>query len=431
MYTVDDKKEYEEEEEEIIEESFWQRNRSLIFKILIILVCIIILILLIKALKKNNNVVTYDENTHNANVLKVRLAAEEYFFINNNIQKDKINEVTLDTLYRNKLLEEVVDGDHKTCHTTKSYVTLAEDGNLYAMKIKLNCSTEEKEEVFYYSTQNMACLNCNGKTLMTGILPDKKDDDTKTDEKTIDYGKYSCNAWSSWTTERINDDMLTERTRTLVKGVKLGGYKENVVYGEWSNWTETPITATSTLEVEQKAVNEQRWSDNKTSTSTITESATVKIVSTEKVSGTTVSTCPSGYKKSGSKCVSTKLYKGDLTYTQYNSGKYEVTNKPCASLNTEKDANGKYVWVYKSCQYRKVTSTKKTTSKGYTIYTYQELETIPVTYYRSRTKTIEKVKIDDVYTIDYYEEKNLPSGYTKVSGSEKVEYSYKLSSCEK
>ena len=32
---------------------------------------------------------------------------------------------------------------------------------------------------------------------------------------------------------------------------------------------------------------------------------------------------------------------------------------------------------------------------------------------------------------DYYEETNLPQGYVKLVGSEKIEYSYKISQCEK
>ena len=438
MYTFDDKKNYydEYEEKEVQEESFWQRNKSIIIKIIIIIICIIILILLIKALKRSNNVV-YDNNKHQENITEVRMAAEDYFFLKNNLNKNlEVNEVTVEKLQKNGLIDKIVDANNRVCNENKSIVTVSKDNNLYAMRIKLDCSTSDKEEVFYYSIDNNACLNCDGKTHMKGDTTIKEDEknteNNNNDENTIDYSKYSCKTWSEWTSERISDSLLEEKSRTLVKGVKKGDVVQNIEYGEWSNWTESPISENSDIEIDVLVSNEKRWSSNKTSSQKMTESDTIKIVSTEKVSGQTTSTCPKGYKKSGNKCVSNEVYTGDLTYKQYNtSSEYQVENKPCEAVDTVKDENGKYIWVYRNCQYRKITTTRKSTSSGYTVYTYQELETVPVTYYRSRTKKIVETKLDDVYTDKYYEENQLPSGYTKVPGSEIKEYSYKIAVCEK
>ena len=61
---------------------------------------------------------------------------------------------------------------------------------------------------------------------------------------------------------------------------------------------------------------------------------------------------------------------------------------------------------------------------------HTELEKVDTPYYRYRTKTITEEK-KEIITDKYYEENSLPSGYEKYIQSEKNEYSYKLSSCEK
>ena len=58
------------------------------------------------------------------------------------------------------------------------------------------------------------------------------------------------------------------------------------------------------------------------------------------------------------------------------------------------------------------------------LYTYQELVTTDVTYYRYRT--INSDVEADVYTDVKYEESDLPEGFVKVPGSEETYYSYKL-----
>lgn len=421
---------YDDYNDEQNEDSYKSDKVSLFIKIGIIVVCVIILVWLVLALRKNNNGdVSYDPNVHVTNVQKVRLAAEKYFFINDNMPTNgKIKTVTLSKLISDNLVTEVVDANKKVCNDLNSVATLEEEGNSYTLKIKLNCSIDEKEEVFYYSKDNYKCLNCNGVTNMDGKTNVKEKDTEETKE---DSEEYNCKTWSSWTSVKVVDSKLEERTRIVVLGVKKGQEKEEAAYTEWSEYSKTPISITSDIEVETKTEMESVWSEIKTTSSYIQNSDKVKVVSTNNVSSGSYTYCPSDYQQDGNKCYSKTQERGDLTYKEYNSGNFKVYNKPCDRINTELTSDGKYSLVYKNCLYSRITDLKTGSNGSYTVYNYQELIDTPVVYYRFRTKTMNKVKEKDVYTTEYYEEKNLPNGYEKVSGSEKTEYSYKLAVCEK
>lgn len=442
MYTNDYN---EEDDDELYEETSTGSifsNRSIIIKILIIIACIVILIWLVAALRKNNNKgVVYDPNIHSENIEKVRLAAERYFFLDGNMPKENgMREVSLFSLIKNGYVSDIVDSNSKVCNDVNSIATLTDSTNSYVLTIKLACSTNEKIESFDYSKTNYVCLNCNGKTLMEGEIVPVTPEPTSTpvptttpkpteEEKNPIYDEYSCSSWSNWTTTRVSNSLLEERTRVLVKGVKYGQESTSISYGPWTEYVNTPIAPSDSVEVETAIQKTAVWSDNKTSDTKIEESDTVKLVSTEKVSSGTYNYCPKGYTKKDNKCIG-ETKKGDLTYIEYNSGEYLVYNRPCEAVNIERQSDGKYSYVYKNCQYSSITDLKKGTSTK-KVYTYQELEYREEMVYRARTIYNNVTKTDDIYTDEYYEEDKLPSGYVKLPGSEKTEYSYKISICEK
>lgn len=436
MYTIDDEKN-SELEDAYINDNFWSNNRGLIVKIIIIILCIIVLIWLFKALKTKRNVVE-DESVHVANVEKVRLKAEDYFFVKNNKSDDSTKVVALKDL---GLSSAVIDANNKVCNEISSKVSLTPQTDAYKMNIKLVCSTNDKEEEFLYHNKSLACLNCNGNTIMTGnkeenIEVEKVDERIEEENNNDDYvvpvnndesSEYSCVKWSSWTKKRANESYLEERSKTLVQGVKYGNNK--IVYGNWSEYTTTPITASDNLEVEIKIVHEEVWSEPKTSTTLSSDDSRIKILSTEPVMGDE-KVCNNGYVLNNI-CYSNKTVVGNLTMKEYTSGKYQIKNNRCEGVKTLKNSEGKYVLTYVNCEYNEILDENITNSVSYNIYTYQELEEKDVTYYRSRTKTIISDDKDAIYTQDRYEEACLPDGYVKVDGSEETYYSYKLATCEK
>ena len=409
-------------------------KRGIIIKIIIIAICLIILIWLIIALKKSNNHdVVYDPSVHVENVSKVRFAAEKYFFIENNMpKKGEVKTVTAQTLINKGLTTEIVDANKRVCNDLKSTASLEEESTTYTLRIKLSCSTDENEEVFYYKKDSYICLNCNGITNMDGKNISNNDNKKNDENDNISNEKdYSCTEWSDWTRERVNSSSLKERTRTLVIGVKHGGTKKEEIYSEWSEYTKTPLEPMDGVEVEAKVETEKVWSEPKTSQETKENSETVKVLSTSNEGGESYTYCPKGYKKEDNKCVSENKERGDLTYLEYNSGNYYIYNKPCDAFNTERNSEGKYEIVYKNCLYSKTTDIKKGYSESYTVYNYQELVETQTVYYRYRTKTISTVQEQDEYTKTYYEVDKLPKGFVKVDGSEVVEYSYMYAVCEK
>ena len=431
MYTVDDK--YNDNvEEEYEDNSSWDNRHGLIIKIIIIVLCVIVLIWLIGALRSNN----YEDNgqVHQDNVEKVRLAAEKYFFINGNAKDKGTQTVSLQTLKNNNLTGDIIDSNNKVCNESNTNVKLERDFGPYEMTVKLACSTNDKEEVFYYNNNTLACLNCNGNTYMNG----KTDKDTKPvpvdyDTDDVDYNKYSCKTWTDWSSNRIYETYLTERTRKLYKGVKYGKEISVTTYSDWSDYGVNPIEEADNIEIETETRSEQGWSDPKTTTSKIYGSDTIKILDTNTVyRNSTSKKCPSGYTKNDDRCYSNKEKVGDLSYMEYNSGKYIVSNGLCEGIKNDVNSEGRYDIIYTNCHYKTVVDQEESSSrKAYTEYTYQELETKEVTYYRYREIITTTSKEDDVYTTDYYEETKLPSGYVKAPNTEKVEYSYKITTCEK
>ncbi len=415
MYSDEDKKALYNYQSYDDEENYTNKKKNdsadIIIKIVLIILCVLALIWLFSLLKGSNKeetVVYVDDSRHDSNITEVRLAAERYFFINENLPSgSNVKTISLQTLINEKLSGSIVDSNSKVCDNTKSVISLNRDGSYYLMRINLSCSTNEKEEKFYYDYVTYNCVNCNGKTYMEG--------NTQEEEADVVSPSYSCTEWSEWQENRVVDSSLTERTRTLVRGIKKGPSKTSVVYGDWSDYTTTPVSRTKDMEVQVKTVQ--------------TGTTTKKVTKTKKEADKIEKTCPSGYTKEGDKCYS-KVQTGDLTYEEFSI--YDVSNRDSIEMKTEKNSEGKFVLVYKNCVYRIVKDLIEKVVPGKTV-TYEEEIEVPVyvTYYRSRTVTRETVSEGDIITDDYYEEDKLPEGYEKYAGSEKIEYSYKLTTCVK
>ena len=407
-------------------------KKNLIFKIIIIIVCVILLIWLFLLLKNNNKSIVYDETLHMENITKVRLAAEKYFFNENNLPKNnESKKINLKTLINKGLINDIVDANNKVCSDNNSMISLTKEST-YILRIKLSCSTDEPEEIYFYDIDTFFCERCNGITNIDIPDDNKKEDPIveptdKDDIKPID-NEYSCKEFSPWQSKKEDSEILTERTRTLVKGVKKGNTIVKETYGNWSEYILNPIMPEDNIEIERLDKTETRWSENKETTSYIENSDRIRIIDTRVSGGGVSSYCASGYSMSGNICVSNQVYTADLTPSQYNS--YYVINKPCNDSQTEY-INGTFVLMRKGCRYRLTDSIKTSTTPSTTTYIYQELEEYPVTYYRYRKIEKEVITEDDIYTEDYYEINSLPSGYEKVPGSEKIEYSYKITVCEK
>ena len=434
MYTVDDDPKNDFYDDEEIQEKSSKNGTGIIVKIIIIILCVVVLIWLVKALRSN----TLEKDTgkvHAENVIKLRLGAEEYFFLKN--KKAETSIVNLKELKSLGLVEDLVDANDKVCSENNSKASLESGETSYKMTISLDCSTNDDEEIFYYHNSNLACQNCNGKTIMTGQnIPNNEDnkgennnDGDNISDDNGEQGEYSCVDWSSWQTDRNDDPSLIERSKTLVQGVKYGNKNITIKFTDWSGYSTTPVEASEKTEVETKVETTETWSESKTSYDIDSNNPNIRIIGTSTETITT--SCPSGYYLSGNSCISQSESVGNLTYSEFNSGKYKVNNGLCNGVRNERNSSGKYEITYLNCRYNTITSTGSYASSSRTLYTYQEKITTSVTYYRYRTKVAVESSEDDVYTNQKYEEKDLPEGYVKVPGTEETFYSYKYEVCVK
>ena len=418
MYTENDYEnndfdEYnEEEQQEVYEESFWDRNKSLIFKIIIIILCVLILIWLVSKLGNKKKV----ESNYDNNVTAVRLASEQYFFINNKPSTNK-ESVTVSELENRNLVKNVVDANGNACNTNNSVVTLENNSINYIMSIKLDCGKDSETRNFYYRIDNYACENCNGNTYMDGttITPSKPEEENEPEYPT----GYTCD-WSEWTTVRDFNNGIDERTRVVVKAQK-ENKKEEVVYGAWSEWTEDVLEEADDLEVQSKTKVNENWVPM-TSSTAVTASDTIRNVQKHTSGGSKYTYCPSGYEKYDGRCRKSNGSVRNLTPTEY----LRLSTEERKSCKQTRPTANKVVWVCGGGY--SYTDLKTGYTSGSTTYSYEQLEKTEVTVYRSRTKEIKTTILEPTVT-GYILKSEVPSGYTIIAGSERTEYSYKLSSC--
>ena len=416
MYTSNDfetRDDYDDDYEEAVEEAtFYERNKNIIFKVIIIILCIIILIWLIAKLnnKKTNNL----PSNYDSNVTQVRLASEQHFFINNK-PGTATQTITVNDLIARNLIKEVKKSDGTSCNTSGSKVTLENNGINYIMTINLDCGDENNTKVFYYRVSDYACENCNGTTYMTGTTVPTEPDTPVTPD---DPSGYTC-TWSDWSTTRNYDTNLQERSRVVVKAQKQET-KETVVYGEWSGYSEDYIEASDTLEVQTKVDTVSTWVD-RTSSSAVYESNTIRNVRRETSRGSSYTYCPDGYEKADGRCRKA-VPSRTISTTDY----VKLSGEERKNCYSKRETANKVVYVCGGGY--TYTDLKTGYHGGSTTYYYQELQTSTRTLYRSRTKTVEVVVSEPIYT-DYILESEIPAGYTKVPGSDRVEYSYRLNTC--
>ncbi|MBQ8891903.1 MAG: hypothetical protein IJ068_03455 [Bacilli bacterium] len=382
-----------------------------ILKIIVIILLVILIIFLVFKIK-NKNVENKNnkENTNSValisdNINLIRDASRAYFFQDEHLPVELLEsrDVTVKELINQKLIISIKDKDGNVCGYNTSGSTITKNKNDYELDVRLVCATSSDEKKFYYDLDG-ACLNCNGENYTPNN--DNNEENQSSNSENINNNNLNednnnnnssenndkvCGVYSDWTTEVKNDSNLQKETRTLVKA-----YKNEVVYGEWGESTTTPIEASDTVDVKSfEAIDIQ-------SKRTCSDESTTKPASREnrEISSRVVT------KKS-----TTKVCSGGKTYTKTLT-KWDNSADSCKSYGI-----GKVVCTYTS----KKTCTNKTTSKSVTYYTYCDTETVevPITFYVSRS-----VSYNPIYT-DYILESEIPEGYTKVNGSEIVQYRYR------
>lgn len=367
-------------------------NKGFIIKVLLIVLCLILVIFLVFKIRNNNRNNDNNDNQNNSllvfnnNVAILKDAAETYFFDQENMPKEQGEEliISVSDLMDKKLINEIKDYDGYSCGYNTSYVSMKKNKNDYMLKIYLLCPSIEDSVVYYYDLEGK-CLNCNGENYVSN---DDSDLENNNDKEEI---VISCKDFSEWKTDYIEDPTLERESRVLVIG-----YKDNITYGEYSNPTETPITASEVLDVkvEEKEEVVKKASDWVTGLTKKPKEKEGRVIKkyTKKSSYTTYKTETETYTKTlsmrdpnATSCKTTGIGKVECTYTK-------TVEVPVKNYSTK------------------------------TYYKYQDTteEIVKKTYYSAR----EIFKGETEYT-DYILESEMPEGYQKVPGSEVIQYRYR------
>ncbi len=262
------------------------------------------------------------------NILTMKDAAKSYF-TNERLPQyvgDKVT-MTLQEMYDESLLLELIDSNGNACDANKSYVEVTKVENEYELKISLNCSDKEA-----YVIEHMGCYDyCNGAICSKKPTPTPKPAATKYKYQYVLTVGGTCTdfgAWSDWTTNKIEANSNT-KVDTKVEKVfdhyeQVYGvvdtkyheeyYNEDVYYGYstetkavGSKWVKTgttssqrPLSSTSTTRYTETGRNTELECNNSC------KSVTTYYYNVEKLQTQyeQVKTCPGG-SDTGSGCVKT------------------------------------------------------------------------------------------------------------------------------
>lgn len=378
---------------------------KVIVKVLIVLLCLFLIIFVVFKISnsnKDNNKPSNEDYllVFNNNLSILQDISEVYFFDRNNIPKEK-NEtvsVTAKELINENLLTDLKDYNNNACNYQTSLSTLTKLDSDYLMKVTLNCGSNSKSITNYYDSE-FECLTCNGESYVPSEKPESdENNDIDNDNNDVDNDNEEnnvCNVWSDWTDEYKNDSSLERRERVVIIG-----YKNNILYGEWTQWQKEEFEATSDIEIESETRKESQttftdWSDYQKSKPEEKDGREIQTKTEKEKYKTTTNSCKY------------ETYTKDLTYWDSNA------------LRCENKGIGKVTCTYQKKVCNPVTTTKYRTV---TYYSYRDTETkeVDTIYYRSRTIS----QGDTVYT-NYMLENELPSGYSVLEGSQKTQYSYR------
>ena len=213
---------------------------GLFIKAIIVIIFVLFTIWLLSLSNKgvSNSLDVLTNNIFSQNIEKMKEVGKNYFTTERLPKKiGEIETITLEEMYEEKLILELVDKNGNACSAKNSYVSVEKYDEEYQMKVYLECGNESD-----YIIVIMGCYDyCD-----TDICEKKEE---VVDEIEYEYVKTTGGKWTD--------------------------------YGKWSDWSKVAVTKTDYRQIETKIEKEQ-YSYNKIVTDT-------KYIALE-------TSCPEGYK---------------------------------------------------------------------------------------------------------------------------------------
>ncbi len=271
-----------EYDDEIEERTFsWS---DLFIKVIIVLIFILFTIWLISLPNRKNRNSTNNINTNvnafSENINQMRDVGQSYFTTERLPENvGDVKKITLERMYKNKMLLTLTDKNGKACSAKNSYVSVEKMNNEYQMKVYLECGDDSD-----YIIVTMGCYNyCKTADICEkeSVLDKEEGDNTVISNPNTEYqySKSTGGVWGAWS--------------------------------QFSNWLTTSVAKNDYTDVETKVVSEQNGSSERVLTGVASCPAVnnyrlasnVNGVCTYVTDGTSTSnpTCPSvsGYTLSG------------------------------------------------------------------------------------------------------------------------------------
>ena len=217
---------------------------DLFIKVIIVLIFILFTIWLIslpnrKRVSSTNNVGSASAFSQNIN--NMRDVGQSYFTTERLPEKEgDIKTISLEKMYKNKMLLTLTDKNGRACSAKNSYVSIQKVGNEYQMKTYLECGNDSD-----YIITTMGCYDYCKSDTKTDICEKKYSDaDSKDNKREVTDKNGGKNS-----TKPMNYSAVEYQY------AKKNGGK----WGAWSNfseWLTTKIAKTDYTDVEKKVVNE-------------------------------------------------------------------------------------------------------------------------------------------------------------------------------
>lgn len=202
---------------------------------------------------ENTDLTVLTDRIFNENIISMKDAAKSYYTtprLPKNVG-DKVK-MTLGEMLEKKIILPFTDKDGKTCSLTESYVEITKYDEEYIMKVNLKCGEEENYLLVY-----MGCYDYCSTTLCEKNTSDVKSPTIYSSQKTENVIKNEVVTPQPVPTPQPQPQPTPVPTPVVeylyeYKKTTEGYYNET----DWSDWSKTEVSASSTTAVRIKTVTE-------------------------------------------------------------------------------------------------------------------------------------------------------------------------------
>lgn len=218
---------------------------DLFIKVIVILIIILFAVWLLSLANRRmtNSLEVMTNNIFSENINKMKDVGKDYFVagrLPENVGDEE--KITLEEMYKNKMLLTIKDSEGNACSSKNSYVSVEKVDNGYEMKVYLECG-EKQDYIVTPISCNSYCTTDECKNNNSSSNSNSSKNNTSNLE--YEYVKRSGGSWSNWS--NYSDWSTKSVVKSDTTDVETKVVKENYTYDKTVNKDE--YTGYSTCEV--------------------------------------------------------------------------------------------------------------------------------------------------------------------------------------